>query len=197
MGNRPALQAFTSALLCGLLGAPQVWAQEAEGPKALNIVIVEGEGAINNVRQRVAREPIVQVQDENHKPVAGAIVVFLLPSNGPSGTFTNGSNSLTVVTGPDGRARAIGLRPNAQNGSYQMRITASYKGLTASQTLNMSNAILSTGLAAAKIWTIVAIVGAAAAGAAVLVTQTGGGGPPASTPPATATPGTIVVGPPR
>ena len=32
--------------------------------------IVEGEGAINNIRLRTAREPIVQVEDENRKPVA-------------------------------------------------------------------------------------------------------------------------------
>ena len=52
----------------------------AQGDAKLNLVIVEGEGAINNVRQRTAREPIVQVEDENHKPVAGAVVVFLLPN---------------------------------------------------------------------------------------------------------------------
>ena len=39
----------------------------------LNLVVVEGEGQINNIKQRSAREPVVQVQDENHKPVAGAI----------------------------------------------------------------------------------------------------------------------------
>lgn len=50
----------------------------------LNLVVLEGEGATNNIRQRTAREPIVQVEDENHKPVAGAIVVFTLPSNGPA-----------------------------------------------------------------------------------------------------------------
>ena len=32
----------------------------------LNLVVLEGEGATNNIRQRTAREPIVQVQDENH-----------------------------------------------------------------------------------------------------------------------------------
>ena len=35
------------------------------GAGKIQIVIVEGEGAIKDVRQRVAREPIVQVEDEN------------------------------------------------------------------------------------------------------------------------------------
>ena len=42
----------------------------------LNLIVVEGEGAINNIRQRTARETIVQVEDENRKPVADAVVVF-------------------------------------------------------------------------------------------------------------------------
>lgn len=54
--------------------------QAGEAIKKLNIVIVEGEGAVNNARQRVARDPMVQVEDENRKPIAGAAVVFLLPN---------------------------------------------------------------------------------------------------------------------
>jgi hypothetical protein len=68
----------------------------------LNLVIVEGDGAINNIRQRTAREPIVQVEDENHKPVAGAAVIFLLPEHGAGGTFADGSHSLTVRRMPRG-----------------------------------------------------------------------------------------------
>ena len=34
----------------------------------LNLVVLEGEGATNNIRQRTARDPVVQVEDENHKP---------------------------------------------------------------------------------------------------------------------------------
>src|SRR5881394_2449600 len=88
------------------------WAQQAV--TALSITIVEGEGAINNVRQRVNREPIVQVEDENHKPVAGAVVVFLLPDQGATGTFANGSRMFMTVTDNQGRATARGIRPNNQ-----------------------------------------------------------------------------------
>ena len=51
--------------------------QEAAPPApALRIVILEGEDVSNNIKERTAREPIVQVEDENHKPVAGAAVLF-------------------------------------------------------------------------------------------------------------------------
>ena len=82
----------------------------------LNLVVVEGEGATNNIRQRTAREPVVQVEDQNHKPVAGAIVVFTLPTHGASGTFANGARTLTMVSDSKGQAVAHGLRPNGQQG---------------------------------------------------------------------------------
>ena len=61
----------------------------------LNIVIVEGEGATNNIRQRVARQPIIQVEDENHKPVAGAVVVFTLPVVARAASSPDGAHTLT------------------------------------------------------------------------------------------------------
>src|SRR3984885_12163944 len=88
-------------LLCFHFTGLPAWAQN---PASLQIIIVEGEGAINNVKQRVNREPIVQVEDENHKPVAGAAIIFFLPTSGPSGTFANGSQTLTVTTDATGRA---------------------------------------------------------------------------------------------
>jgi len=60
-----------------------------------------GEGAINNIR-RHAREAIVQVEDENHKAVAGVAVTFFPAERGPSGVFANGSQSMT--NGPMPRA---------------------------------------------------------------------------------------------
>src|SRR5271154_4044613 len=96
---------------------------------ALNIVIVEGDGAINNIRQRTAREPIVQVTDENHKPVAGAAVLFLLPEHGAGGTFADGSHSLSVVTDSAGRAKAHGIHLNNTQGQFQIQVTATYNGM--------------------------------------------------------------------
>src|ERR1700731_2498392 len=111
------LAAGLSCLLVLQMYPASARAQETGGQ--LNIVIVEGDGAINNVRQRTAREPIVQVEDENHKPIAGAAVVFLLPNQGASGVFANGSRSLTVITDSQGRAIARGFRPNKVQGQLK------------------------------------------------------------------------------
>ena len=189
-------------VLLNLLHAP-AWAQQAV--TGLSITIVEGEGAINNVRQRVNREPIVQVEDENHKPVAGAVVVFLLPDQGASGTFANGSRMFMTTTDNQGRAAARGIRPNNQSGPMQIRVTASFQGLTASSLITQTNAAgaaaaSGAGLSTGAKWAIVlAIAGGAAAGGIIAATHgsgtssggsTGGG----STGPIVITPGTPTVG---
>jgi hypothetical protein len=92
--------------------------QDPQGPR-LNIVVVEGDGAINNIKQRTSRETIVEVQDENHKPVAGAAVVFLLPGDGPGGAFQGGAKSVTVNTNSAGRATMPRMQPNQATGNYQ------------------------------------------------------------------------------
>src|SRR6202051_4737037 len=99
--------AFMSCLLLANLAPARPLEQDA--PKLI-INIVEGEGALNNIKQRVNREPIVQVEDENHKPIAGAAVVFFLPNQGSGGTFANGTTSLTTTTNAQGPAVARGVR---------------------------------------------------------------------------------------
>ena len=178
------------------------WSQQAI--TGLSITIVEGEGAINNVRQRVNREPIVQVEDNNRKPVAGAVVVFLLPDSGASGTFTDGSRMLMTVTDNQGRASARGIRPNAQSGPMVIRVTASFQGLTASSVITQTNAAAaaaasSAGLSTAAKWAIIlGIAGGAAAAGIVIATHGGSSTPGTSTPPPIViTPGTPTVGGPQ
>lgn len=110
----------------------------APAPK-LVISILDGEGALNDIRQRTAREPIVEVDDENHKPIAGAAVLFTLPGSGPSGLFANGLQTFSTVTDAAGRAVATGLRPNSISGSYDIHVTATYQGETAQTTIHQQN----------------------------------------------------------
>jgi len=124
-----------SILIVWLLVVVPVWPpMEAQilktggegAPQKLFINILEGEGALNNIRQRDAREPVVQVTDENHKPVAGAAVLFLI-HNGPHATATfGGSQSVTVTTGPDGIAHAAGLQLGTAPGSFTISVTATF-----------------------------------------------------------------------
>ena len=158
----------------------------AAAQQALNIEVVEGEGAINNVRQRTAREPIVQVTDENHKPVAGAVVVFTLPMTGAGGTFAGGAQTLTVLTNAEGRAIATGLHVNKVAGAWQMHVNASFAGHSATAVVAQTNvaaaaagagaAGATAGIISGKVIAIVAVAAGVAAGGAVAATHAAGGG---------------------
>ncbi len=205
------LRSLLSLILCCLLGSNypngQLLAQAPQPgapPAKLNLIIVEGEGAVNNVRQRVTREPIVQVEDENNRPLAGVAVVFTLPGTGASGTFANGSRVLTVLTDQNGRAAMRGFTPNNVTGKMEIRVTASSRGQTASATITQTNAAAAAaaGAGSGKLIAILAVVGGAAVGGVVAATRGGGSSPapPVSPPPpqpTTITPGTPTVGPPR
>jgi hypothetical protein len=110
-------------------------------PQSLQIAILDGEGALNNIRERTAREPIVQVQDENHKPVAGALVLFTVHggSSGASATFANGLTTLSVTSDAEGKAVAHGLQLNQNSGAWQIAVTATVGSLTASVVVNENN----------------------------------------------------------
>lgn len=195
----------TLALL--MLPLPPMAAQEG-AITLLNIVVVEGEGAINNIRQRTAREPIVQVEDQNHKPVAGAAVTFTLPSRGASGAFPNGSRTVTMVTDSQGRATANGLKPNTVKGKVEIRVNASHSGKTANATITQTNVAgaaaagaVAGGISAKLLIGIVAVAGAAAAGGVIAATR-GGSTTTTTSPgpggiPTIISPGPGTVGPPR
>ena len=182
MFKRSPLRSLLSLILALLMAVPEValaGSEQESGVSKLNLVIVEGEGAINNIRQRTAREPIVQVEDENHKPIAGAAVIFTLPESGPSGTFANGSRTLQVMTNSKGQAIAKGLKLNDVSGKFQIQVEASYKGASATTTINQANAVLSAAASGGGVsGTLVGILAAAASAVAVgivLAVKKGGG----------------------
>jgi hypothetical protein len=196
-----SVRCISLTLTCLLLlqGLPvSLQAQAVSGPK-LKIMILDGEGAINSIKLGTAREPIVQVQDENDRPVAGAMVVFTLPDHGASGVFADGTKSMIVHTDTKGQAVARGLKPNQTAGQFKIRVDVTHQGVTTSSAVTQSNvlgAAVAAGGISAKLITILAIVGGAAAAGVVAATSGGNGGttPPPS--PTTLTPGRATFGPP-
>lgn len=175
-------------------------------PEKLQIVVLEGEGAINNITRRTARNPVVQVVDENQRPVSGATVTFLLPQSGPGGSFLNGSATVTTLTNAEGKAFTRGLQPNSAPGAFTIEIRAVAAGLSANASIRQINAAAanesSTGRS--RKFVLLGVVAGAVAGV-VAATQSGGSqpasgavsAPPSAPPAATVTPGTPGFGPPR
>ena len=118
--NRLTGRLLPCVVSCLLLGAA---ARGADRP--LQVLVLEGEGAFNDINKGTARAPVVEVRDENGKVVPEARVVFHLPETGPSGTFADGSRAFVASTDREGRAGAIGLKPNRVEGPFQIIVTVS------------------------------------------------------------------------
>lgn len=194
--------ATIAALVLLMVRAQPLAAQDQPPPASLQITIIDGEEAINNIRQRTAREPIVQVEDENHKPIAGAVVIFVLPNDGAGGAFLNGARTLSTVTDSKGQAIAHGLRPNNIAGRYQLRVDASYRGVMARTSINQVNAAGSAAAAgmSTKVLIALGVVAGIAAGTGAYLANRGNNSPVASTavtPAIVITPGNGTVGAPR
>jgi hypothetical protein len=201
--RKDRLAAGLAYLLFLQFAIPAVAQVPQPGPTQLNIVVVEGEGAVNNVYQRANREAIVRIEDENKRPVANAAVVFTLSTQGASGEFANGSKSMTLMTDAEGRA-ATRLRPNSISGKLNIHVNASYRGLNTRTIVTQFNMVVpgSKRGGSGKVWIIVGLVGAAAAGGVIVATH-GSKSSSAGTPTTPAavtigiTPGTGTIGPPH
>jgi len=192
-----------SLLVFNLLGVQILDAQQPESPPAkLHINVVEGDAQLVNIKSRVNPAPVIEVLDENNKPVQGAVVSFFLPGQGPGGTFSNGANNTAVITDRNGRAAAAGIIPNSQTGNWEIRVSASYQGQTASAVITQTSvsgvSASSTGGGISKKGLIILVVVAGAiAGAVVAARSLGGSSSSSGSPGIIINAGTPSVGAPK
>lgn len=176
-----------SVLLSLLLALPGMsWAQQPQEttaatpaapalpPTTIKLMVVQGEGAINNIEKRVVTEPIVEVRDQENRPLAGAEVVFTTPPSGPSATFFGASRTYTVKSDENGRARGTGLSPNVEEGTYPIDVTATLENLQTSLSITQTNARapeLKTDKKNGISWRLLTVIGAGVAAAIVAVSR--------------------------
>jgi hypothetical protein len=179
--------------LISLVVCNQLRAQES-----LNIAIVGGAANRLYVDQKVRVDPVVEVDDDQGKPVEGASVIFTLPARGPSGSFESGGQELRVITDAKGRAAAHGMRANKLKGSYEITVNASYEGRTGTAKIEETNvkAPRSGGAfgVSTRTWVFLALGALAIAGGIIAAKELKGGANPNVL---TATPGVPVVGGPK
>jgi hypothetical protein len=191
---RPRLRVLACLLIAGY-----VLGQESG---TIRIAVLEGDGAINNVRVRTAREPRVRVEDQKGEPIAKLPVTFVAPSVGAGGTFGNSSSTMTVFTDEEGEAVATGFRPNGSTGRFEIRASASRGGETARAVITQTNAAPAQEARSRKILIFSLVAGAVAGGAIAAASGGGGKSSPAPTTPAPGaglglSPGDPSFGPPR
>jgi hypothetical protein len=196
-----------ACFLAALLALPaSVFGQAPQPPaptvQTLKVIPLSGNNAINDLERRVMPPLVVQVLDQNDRPVEGADVVFRFPVGGATATFANQQTSQSVKTNVVGQARAAGWMMNNQVGSFQVRVTATRGNEQGETLITMTNVTRIADVAPARQgrwwtskWAIVAYVGAAGAVAAGIVLANRNGGPPTTT--ITATPGAPTIGGPQ
>ena len=195
-----------------LIMALSCHAQQVTGPKSdlaqpaggLKIVVVQGEGARNNVRTRSATQPVVEVRDDSDKPVAGAEVVFQLPPAGPGGVFNGWMRTQTARTSPEGRAEANGFAPNDEVGRFNIKVTATSGTKTTGAIIAQSNTQNGEdggpqAKSRSNLWKILVVVGAAGLAGGIVAATRGGGSSSTETVtiPIGISPGPVTVGGPR
>ncbi len=187
---------------------PQTTAPMAPLPIVRNLKVraLAGNGEMNDLERHVVTPLVVQVLDQNDRPVEGAEVVFRFPLNGPGATFRNGNTSQTVRTNGTGQAAAVNWMANDQTGTFAVRVTATYGNQMGEATVSMTNVTRIVEDAKktkhaswySSKWFKVALIGGGAAAVAGIVLATRGSG--SSSPPTTTitiTPGSPSVGGPH
>lgn len=104
----------------------------------LKIVVLAGSGEMNDLERRVMAPLVVQVVDQDDRPMEGAEVVFRFPINGPSASFAGGKTSVTVRTNGGGQAAAVNWMASGV-GNFQVHVNASYGNQVGETTISMSN----------------------------------------------------------
>lgn len=178
--------------------------------QSLKVVPLAGKDEANDIERHIMAPLVIEVLDQNDRPVEGAEVVFRFPIRGPSATFSDGKTSRTVRTNGQGQAAAMNWTANNETGSFQVHVTATYGNQTGELDVPMSNAnrvVEVSNKQTAKhggwwspTWVKAAIIGGTAALAAgVFLATRGGGSKSAAAAPTTVTitPGSPTIGGPQ
>ena len=163
----------------------------------LKIYVLEGQNQIHDIRDRVLAMVVVEVRDENDRPLEGTEVTFDLPAVGPGGAFAGQQFRFSTTTNVMGQAAAT-FSPNTETGRFNIRVRAAQGNRTGDAVISQSNA-RHAGVAEPKTggllkfaWWKIGLVAAVGATIGVIVATRGGG----SAPSPTLFPGTPTFGPP-
>ncbi|MEX2303363.1 MAG: Ig-like domain-containing protein [Bryobacterales bacterium] len=193
-------------MLSWSLGPALLPAAQTAAARKLQMEVYKGDQMLNE--DRIPKDVIVRVTDDQGRPVVGAAVVFQLPFDGAGGAFAEDSRFATVISDSEGLATAKGFQPNTQPGEFRITVTASYRdyqSTTTTVTQSNGEAVAEPDVAterrgSGRAIAIAVVVAGAAAG---LAFGLGGGGgtsgpaPPAPPPPIVITPGSPTFGGPQ
>jgi hypothetical protein len=148
--KRVRIRRYVAQVLAVFLALPPMVRSQALSPQvkpapqgqiiqSLKVVPLAGNRENNDLERRLMAPLVVQVLDQNERPVEGAEVMFRFPSSGPGATFANQQSSKTFRTNADGQAAAVGWVANSQAGTFQVKVSASRGNEDGEATISMTN----------------------------------------------------------
>jgi len=108
--------------------------------RSLKVVALAGNGEMNDLERRVMAPVVIEVRDQNDRPVEGADVIFRFPPEGPGATFPDHKYSQKARSNAQGQAAATGWMANNQTGSFKIHVTATFIEQMGEATLSLTNA---------------------------------------------------------
>jgi len=132
---------WLSPVLAVLLVLPNTAAAQTPSAtvQSYRIIPLAGNGEMNDLQRKVMAPIVVQVLDQNSRPVEGASVTFRFPVSGPGAAFPDGKTSQTVSTNADGQAALVGWAANNMVGRFEVQVTATRGNEFGSGVISMSN----------------------------------------------------------
>jgi hypothetical protein len=172
--------------------------------QTLRVIPLAGNGEHNEMERGLMAPLVVQVLDQNGRPVEGADVVFRFPVNGPSAVFPDQKTSIATKTNADGQAAATGWKANGQAGTFQVRVTATRANEMGEAVITMTNVTRIVEEATKKrkrwwnsTWFKVALIAGIAGGVTAAVLIANDDSPGSTIPTITISPGIPTVGGPQ
>jgi hypothetical protein len=146
--------------------------------ETLKILVLQGQGEVHDIHNRITSTPVVEVRDENGRPVEGADVTFELPAVGPGGLFAQQQTTVTTRTNSQGQAAAT-FQPNLLTGRFNIKVTAALGNRTGHETIRQSNSTRSAkatteqggGIFKFAWWKVAVVAGVGATVGIVLATR--------------------------
>jgi hypothetical protein len=120
----------------GTIGPANFLLTNNAGP-AVNFATSAGTPQSATINTAFATALQAKVTDASNNPLSGVQVTFTAPSSGPSGTFSNGTATITLPTASNGVAAASFTANGVTGGAYI--VTASASGLTGSVSFILTN----------------------------------------------------------
>jgi hypothetical protein len=157
---------------------------------------LQGLAAVNEVRVPTSTTLVVEVRDENYRPLEGATVEFELPADRPSGSFEGGVRIKKAITNAQGQAFTA-FEPNPTAGRFSIEARATFGARTGMVTIMQPTKPAESRMWISRHKTLAIVIAVGVAGAATAAILSTRGGTQSSKPTVTITPGIPTFGGPQ